>query len=59
MKYIKIEATKFNVAFSEWINKRDALEKIPQLVRNQMEYTYYQGVIDAYKWININKENDD
>lgn len=56
MSKLSIDAQKFNDDFSEWIKKRDDLEMMPPMIRNPVEYAYYCGIIDAYKWINVNKD---
>ena len=59
IKYIKIEEKKFYDAFSDWIAKLNALERLPLEVMNPIEHAYYKGVVDTHTWINLNKEQND
>ena len=56
---IIIEEKKFYDAFSEWIAKLNALERLPLGMANPIEHAYYKGVVDTHTWINLNKEKND
>ena len=56
---IVIDEKKFYDAFSDWIAKLNALDRLPTGIVNPIEYAYYKGVVDTHTWINLNKEKND